>query len=461
MNQTSQGKPNASLFYVTARLRQMGEMTMTTATDSKFITSASPPAATSVDSVGIISPVEIIGISWEGVVRNKIRSLLTMLGIIIGVAAVIIMISISAGTEAQIAEQIQGLGANLVFIQASRSAGGPTASSNSPQLLYQDTAVIESVNGVVGTSVEQNASQTVKAGSTVLTGVSIVGTTSDFPSVREVDIADGRFFNEEELERSAKVAVLGPGLAEELFGEADPIGQSITVDNTRLTVIGVAEERGVVGTTDFDAQLYAPITLVFDRFVTSQFAQLVGDQVRLIYAQIDEGANMDDVILQIQLQLAGSKDVPVEELPLTLQTQQDIVETQATTTAAFRNLLAWVAGVSLLVGGIGIMNIMLVSVTERTREIGIRQSVGATPNDIRLQFLTESLMLSLVGGLMGVVIGVGGSILFGQSGGMPTIIVPSSIALAFGSAAAVGIFFGFFPANKAAKLDPIEALRHE
>jgi putative ABC transport system permease protein len=410
----------------------MGEMTMTTATNSEFISAKSPVEMSSVESVGIISPIEIVSISWEGVVRNKIRSLLTMLGIIIGVAAVIIMISISAGTEAQIAEQIQGLGANLVFVQASRAAGGPTASSNTPQLLYQDTAVIESVNGVVGTSVEQNASQTVKAGSTVLTGVSIVGTTSDFPSVREVEIADGRFFNEVELERSAKVAVLGAGLAEELFGEADPIGQSITVGNTRLTVIGVAEERGVVGNTDFDSQLYTPITLVFDRFVTSQFAQLVGDQVRLIYAQIDEEANMDDVILQIQLQLAGNKDVPVEELPLTLQTQQDIVETQSTTTEAFRNLLAWVAGVSLLVGGIGIMNIMLVSVTERTREIGIRQSVGATPNDIRLQFLTESLMLSLVGGLIGVVIGVGGSILFGQSGNLPAVIVPSSIALAFG-----------------------------
>jgi putative ABC transport system permease protein len=436
-------------------------MNMTTITNNEFISAKDPVETSPVESVGIISPTKIVSISWEGVVRNKIRSLLTMLGIIIGVAAVIIMISISAGTEAQIAEQIQGLGANLVFIQASRSAGGPAASSNTPQLLYEDTAVIESVNGVVGTSVEQNASQTVQAGSTVLTGVSIVGTTSDFPSVRDVEIADGRFFNEEELERSAKVAVLGAGLAEELFGEADPIGQSITIGNTKLTVIGVAEERGVVGNTDFDAQLYTPITLVFDRFVTSQFAQLVSDQVRLIYVQIDEEANMDDVILQIQLQLAGSKDVPVEELPLTLQTQQDIVETQSTTTEAFRNLLAWVAGVSLLVGGIGIMNIMLVSVTERTREIGIRQSVGATPNDIRLQFLTESLMLSLVGGLIGVVIGVGGSILFGQSGGMPTIIVPSSIALAFGSAAAVGIFFGFFPANKAAQLDPIEALRHE
>jgi len=235
----------------------------------------------------------------------------------------------------------------------------------------------------------------------------------------------------------------------------------VTVGDTKLTVIGVAAPKGVVGNTDFDAQLYTPITLVFDKFVPTQFRQFAGDRVRIIYAQIEEGADMEKVIEQIQLKLALSKEVTVDELPFTMQTQQDIIDTQGATTEAFRNLLAWVAGVSLLVGGIGIMNIMLVSVTERTREIGIRQSVGATPTDIRLQFLTEALMLSLVGGLIGVVAGIGGAYLFGASSDMRTVIVPSSIALAFGSAAVVGIFFGFFPANKAAQLDPIEALRHE
>ena len=159
--------------------------------------------------------------------------------------------------------------------------------------------------------------------------------------------------------------------------------------------------------------------------------------------------------------MARRHDLPVEELDVVVSTQQDIIQTQEATTAAFRSLLAWVAAVSLLVGGIGIMNIMLVSVTERTREIGIRQSVGATPTDIRWQFLTEALMLSLVGGLIGVAAGVGGAWLFGNTGDMRTVVVPTSIALAFGSAAAVGIFFGFYPANKAAQLDPIEALRHE
>jgi putative ABC transport system permease protein len=217
----------------------------------------------------------------------------------------------------------------------------------------------------------------------------------------------------------------------------------------------------VVGNTDFDAQIYVPIQLIFDKFMPDQFARFAGDRVRMIYAQIEEEADIELVIQQIQLKLANSKNVTVDELPFTIQTQQDLIDTQGATTEAFRSLLAWVAGVSLLVGGIGIMNIMLVSVTERTREIGIRQSVGATPNDIRLQFLTEAVLLSLVGGLIGIAAGIGGAYLFGATSDMRTVIVPSSIGLAFGAAAAVGILFGFFPANKAAQLDPIEALRHE
>jgi putative ABC transport system permease protein len=181
----------------------------------------------------------------------------------------------------------------------------------------------------------------------------------------------------------------------------------------------------------------------------------------MVYVEFDEAVPIEDVILQIELLLAKRHDVSLEEPDFVITTQQDIIQTQEATTEAFRDLLAWVAAVSLLVGGIGIMNIMLVSVTERTREIGIRQSVGASPNDIRWQFLTEALLLSLLGGLIGVATGVGGSWLFGELGGMRTLVVPTSILLAFSSAAAVGIFFGFYPANKAARLDPIDALRHE
>ncbi len=257
------------------------------------------------------------------------------------------------------------------------------------------------------------------------------------------------------------MAVLGSSLAEELFGEENPVGQTITVGTTKLVVIGVLKEKGLVGEVDFDSRLYTPISVVFQKFTPSQFARFLGDRVRVIYVEVEEGAFMDEVILQTELLLARRHDVSLDEPDFNITTQQDIITTQEATTAAFRDLLAWVAGVSLVVGGIGIMNIMLVSVTERTREIGIRQSVGATPDDIRWQFLTEALLLTLVGGLIGVLAGVGGSWIFGELGEMRTVVVPSSILLAFTSAAIVGAFFGFYPANKAAQLDPIEALRHE
>jgi putative ABC transport system permease protein len=407
---------------------------------------------------------KIIQIASKGLIKNKLRSLLTMLGVIIGVAAVIIMISISSGTEAAIEEQITGLGTNLVFVQSSFSRGGFGREGGGPSggLVYDDAfAIADEINGVTAVVVEQNSSETVKVGDTTLEDVAILGTTADFPSVRDMTIESGRYFNQTDLDRTQKVAVLGATLAEELFGDTPPIGQLVTVGNTKLTVIGVFEEKGLVGSTDFDSRIYIPITVVFQKFTPSQFARVIGDRVRVIYVEVDSEIPLEDIILQIELLIAKRHDVSLEEPDFVIQTQQDIIQTQEATTAAFRDLLTWVAAVSLLVGGIGIMNIMLVSVTERTREIGIRQSVGASPNDIRYQFLTEALLLSLVGGLIGVAVGVSGSYLFGELGGMRTVIVPASILIAFSSAAAVGIFFGFYPANKASQLDPIEALRHE
>lgn len=410
-----------------------------------------------------MKPQKVLQISWKGLIRNKLRSLLTMLGVIIGVAAVIIMISISAGTEATISDQINSLGANLLFVSQSFGRGGVGGgNSNTEFLSYDDMlALEEGVKGVIGVSTERSSAQTVKYGDISFDEISIVGTTTDFPSVREVPVEDGRFFTQEEVDRKTKVVTIGYGLAIELFGEDNPIGQSITIGTTKMTIIGVMEEKGLVSGVDYDYRIYMPITVVFQKFTPSQFSRIIGDRVNVIYAQIDPEMEMEDVIFQVQLFLSKQKDIALEELPYTVQTQQDIINTQEATTAAFRSLLAWVAAVSLLVGGIGIMNIMLVSVTERTREIGIRQSVGATPSDIRWQFLTEALVLSLFGGILGIMVGVGGSWLFGYLGEMRTVILPSSIILAFISSAAVGIFFGYFPANSAAKMDPIEALRYE
>jgi len=413
-----------------------------------------------------MKPQEFLLVAWESINRNKLRSLLTMLGIIIGVSSVIIMISISAGTEATISDQITSLGSNLVYVTSSMSRGGAMAmgpgGGSSGGLVYDDAFAIEDeISNVVGVVVEQGATDSVKSSEATLDDVEILGTTASFPSVRDVSVGNGRFFTEEEVERKSKVAVLGYDLAMELFGTTDVIGEVVTAGSTRLGIVGVLEEEGLKGDTDFDARLYTPVTVVFQKFVDNFFARIVGDSIRAVYVEIDPEADLDNTILQIELLLAKRHDVTLDEPDFSITTQGDIIETQESTTAAFRSLLGWVAGVSLIVGGIGIMNIMLVSVTERTREIGIRQSVGATPDDIRWQFLTEALLLSLVGGLIGVVAGIGGAVLFGAVSDMRTVIVPSAILLAFGSAAVVGAFFGYYPANKAAQLDPIEALRHE
>jgi putative ABC transport system permease protein len=422
-------------------------------------------------STPIISTVEaamridkVIRIAWKGLTRNKLRSLLTMLGVIIGVAAVIVMVAVSAGTEATIKEQITSLGTNLVFVGPNFSRGG-VGRDRPPQgggLVYDDAlAIADQVQGVAGVAVEQNADANLQANGNSISGASLLGTTPDFPTVRDMKVANGRYFSQTEVDRKQKVAVLGTKLAAQLFGTDNPVGQTVQADNVKLTVVGVFDKRGQVGDVDYDMRLYTPISVIFQQFTPSQFARVMGNRVRTIYVKVDENTPLDKIILQIQLLLAKRHKVTVDAADFTVTTQQDVISTRESTTAAFRTLLAWVAAVSLLVGGIGIMNIMLVSVTERTREIGIRQAVGATPNDVRMQFLTEALLLSLVGGLIGVAVGVGGSWLFGQLGGMRTVVQPQSVVLAFSSAAAVGIFFGYYPADQAAKLDPIEALRHE
>jgi putative ABC transport system permease protein len=399
--------------------------------------------------------METARIAWEGLSANKMRSFLTTLGIIIGVMAVIIMLAISAGTEAAIAEQINGLGANLILISPMRGIPGAART-----LLYEDAlAIEETVKSIDGVTAEQTTTpQTVSAGSIVLSEILGLGTTPSYPTVRDMSVAAGRYFDETDVRRENKVVVLGSGIAADLFAEASPVGQTISVGNTRLTVIGVMAPKGIVGDVDYDGRLYLPLSVVYRRYSASP---LMEGRVRTIYVAASSSEAIPDTIAQITALLARRHDVDPRQPDFSIQTQQDIIDTQEATTVAFRSLLAWIAAVSLVVGGIGIMNIMLVSVSERTREIGLRAAVGARPVDIRLQFLAEAVVLSLVGGLTGSVLGIAGSYLLGRFGDMPTVLVPLSVPLAFGSAAAVGILFGFVPANKAAQLDPIGALRHE
>jgi putative ABC transport system permease protein len=399
-------------------------------------------------------------VAWEGLMLNKVRSFLTTLGVIIGVAAVIIMLAISAGAEAEIADQINALGANLIMIMPAFQRGGFGPGSEMNTLTYDNLDVLESqLTNINGISAEQTTNQDVKAGSVTVTDVTINGTTAGFPAVRELTVAYGRFLSEEDTDRTHKVAVLGRDIASELFATPETaVGQTIKIGSTQHMIIGVMEEKGTVGNTDYDAQIYIPITVVFQHFVNSRFG---GENLRVVYVSAESREAMDDVMVQLNTWVMQILDTTPDSPGFNLMTQDSIIDTQSSTTETFRNLLAWVAGVSLVVGGIGIMNIMLVSVSERTREIGLRQALGARPRDVRLQFLLEAVMLSLLGGLVGVATGIGGSILFNAVGSMRTEIVPLSVPLSFGAAAIVGIFFGYYPATQAAQLDPIVALRHE
>ena len=398
--------------------------------------------------------IEVIGLAWEGLILNKLRSFLTTLGVIIGVAAVILMIAISAGAEAAIADQINALGANLIIITPTRGVPG-----RPPTLVYDDAlALAQAVKGITGVAAEMNlADQLIKWGNVSFTTPAL-GTTPDFPVVRGAPLGAGHFFTQTDLDRKNKVIVLGSKVAQDLFGDVSPVDQEVVFGTTRLTVIGVMTPKGKVADTDYDDRVYIPLTVLYQRFLTNI---QMNNRVRTVYAQATSGETMDSAISQIKSVLAQQHAVTLANPDFIVQTQEDIIQTQQATTETFRTLLAWVAAVSLLVGGIGIMNIMLVSVTERTREIGVRVSIGARPQDVRRQFLLEAVILSLFGGLVGVIAGVGGAWLFNEVGAMRTVLVPWSLGLAFAASAVVGIFFGYFPATKAASLDPIEALRHE
>jgi putative ABC transport system permease protein len=396
--------------------------------------------------------------AFRALQRNKMRSFLTMLGIIIGVAAVIAMLAIGQGAEYSVKQQIAALGTNvlMVFPGAQQQAGVRTAAGSATTLTEDDALAIARECPAV-----QYISPGAFAGGQVIAGnlnwsTSVQGVGADYLQIREWPIEYGGFFTEQDVKAAAKVCILGKTVADNLFPESSPVDQTIRIRNVPFKVAGVLTKKGqnAMG-QDQDDVIIAPYTTVIRRL--SHWPNLrfvLVSAVSLNEISTAQSQITDLLRMRHKIQAYDPDD-------FTIRNQADLANTATATTEILTILLASIASVSLLVGGIGIMNIMLVSVTERTREIGIRMSVGARARDILTQFLIEALVLSLLGGITGIILGVVGSSLISSIAKWPTIITAFSIILSFGFSIAIGIFFGFYPARKAALLNPIDALRYE
>ncbi len=393
--------------------------------------------------------------------RNGMRSVLTALGVIIGVGALIVTVAIGEGARKAIIQQIASLGSNMIIIipGASTTGGFTGGSGTGRPLLREDVDAIQKACSAVRYAVPIDRAQAQVISSNQNWATSIMGTTPDYFQIRDWPAAHGRLFTLAENDTAAKVCVIGQTVAQNLFGGSDPIGETIRVKQMPCEVIGVLAPKGqsVVGTDQDDVLLVPSLTL--RTRILNQSRQYVGSITISATSDDDLATAQQEVtqLLRSRHRLADNQDndFTVRNLAELAATRQQMVETQ---TSMLRN----VAAVSLLVGGIGIMNIMLVSVTERTREIGVRLAIGARERDILMQFLVEATALSVAGGLCGIALGSLGAYLVSRfSGGMPVEISPQWIALAFGISAGIGIGFGFYPARKAARLDPIDALRYE
>ena len=400
-------------------------------------------------------------IALRALMVNKMRSALTMLGIIIGVSAVIAMIAVGSGAKARIAEQIASMGSNLLIVLSGSSTSGGMrwGSGTVPTLTVDDAkAIVSEVPAVKHVAPNlSGVAQVVYGNQNWSTNVN--GTTPEVLDIREWPVVSGRPFTQQDVEGATKVALLGKTVVENLFGGIDPIGQIIRIKKVPFTVVGVLGSKGqTTFGQDQDDTIFVPLTTAQKRLFGMQFPGMV----RVIAVQAKEPELMREAEDQINALLRQRHRIQSgQDNDFTVRNLTELMATAQQSANVMSLLLGAIASISLVVGGIGIMNIMLVSVTERTREIGIRIAVGAKSKDILLQFLIESLVLSLIGGILGITIGIGGTYILSSFTQWPTLLSVNAIFLAFFFAGSVGVFFGFYPARKASLLDPIEALRYE
>lgn len=402
----------------------------------------------------------MLGEAWHAMGANRLRTFLTMLGMVIGVGAVVLMMAIGQGAQYAVSQSINAMGSNLfIVLSGSQTSGGArTGGGNAPTLNVKDASAMIELDGVKGVAPVTMGSAQIVFGSNNWS-TSIIGTTPAYLEVRSWDLVDGYIFSESDIRSATRVALVGKTVVQNIFGDIDPIGKTIRIKQNPFVVLGVLESKGQsLDGRDQDDTIIVPLTTAQRKLFGGQ----IPGSVRMIMVQATSPETMPMVENGLNSLLRQRHNIREgSDSDFTVRNLTALANSAAETTRIMSMLLGAIASVSLLVGGIGIMNIMLVSVTERTREIGIRMAIGARERDILLQFLLEAIVISIVGCLIGLFIGIGGAVLANKLTQAAVVISGQSVFLAFSVAASVGVFFGFYPARKAARLNPIEALRHQ